>query len=243
MNKLYSVLLLLLLSSFSYSQTADTIWYNNKWVKTNIKAEHYYFSVVNFDSNKNLYHVQDYYPDGKIQMSGEYSSLDPKVKNGAFTWYQANGLKKLYTFYQYDSTCITETYDASGKRIETIYRREYISTLSNSQKDSLGLPIQIDEPAEFPGGDEKLQEFISQNTHYPKNAVKNNVEGTIYVVFKISKSGKVKDVSTHGNKDPLLIEEAKRMVLSMPRWKPGKDKGKIVEDTKALPIVFHLRDN
>lgn len=240
MNKLYSLLILLLLSSFSYSQTADTIWYNSKWVKTNLKADRYYYSVVNFDRDKNLYYVTDYYPDGSKQMEGVYSSLEPKVKNGEFTWYQANGIKKLYTLFRNDTIFITETFDESGKSIDRILKKEYIETLSKEEKEKLGLKVEIEEPAEFPRGEEKLLEFISSNIRYPEEAIENKIEGTVYVLFNISKSGKVKDVTTPKNDYPILEKEAERVILSMPRWKPGKDKGKIVEDSKALPITFKL---
>lgn len=41
--------------------------------------------------------------------------------------------------------------------------------------------------------------------------------------------------------DPLLDEEAVRVIKSMPKWEPGRQKGKIVDVRFTLPIVFRLQ--
>jgi TonB family protein len=96
----------------------------------------------------------------------------------------------------------------------------------------------------FPGGEEALMAYLNKTIQYPKEAFENGDEGTIFVNFVVSQDGRVRDVMvvnepTETN-DTHLMDEAIRVVKSMPKWNPGKQQGKAVEVAFEVPITFRL---
>lgn len=87
----------------------------------------------------------------------------------------------------------------------------------------------------------QMQEHIINNFVYPKEALKNRVEGNLEVSFVIDKNGKVNDVKVIGeNNNIVLIEEAKRIVLLLPKFTPGKQKDINVNVLYKFPMNFTL---
>ena len=100
----------------------------------------------------------------------------------------------------------------------------------------------VEEQAEFPGGQAALKEYIATNLVYPERAKKQGIEGKSYVQFVVSSQGKISNVNIVRNM-PDCAEcdaEAKRLIKSMPDWKPGKVGGKPVHSLYNLPISFKL---
>lgn len=95
---------------------------------------------------------------------------------------------------------------------------------------------------EFPGGDEALVSYLSENIEYPKKAQKKNIEGTVYIQFVVESDGSVTNIEVLRSPDPLLSEEAVRVVSEMPNWKPGTQRGKNVNVMFNLPVRFTLTD-
>lgn len=100
---------------------------------------------------------------------------------------------------------------------------------------------QVEQMPEFPGGLAELQKFLATNIKYPEAAAKNKTQGKVFVGFVISKDGSVKRVKVVQGVDPLLDAESVRVVNSMPKWTPGKEKGILVSVAFTLPINFALR--
>ncbi len=98
----------------------------------------------------------------------------------------------------------------------------------------------VEQMPEFPGGLAALKEFVRSNLQYPKDAVKNSIEGKVYVNFTVLKTGAVSDVKVAKGVDPLLDKEAARIVAWMPNWTPGKQHGEAVEVSYTIPIDFQL---
>ncbi len=98
----------------------------------------------------------------------------------------------------------------------------------------------IEEKPEFPGGEAAMFQWISKNIKYPEIAKENGIQGKVFVQFVIGKDGKVTDVQVVRGVDPSLDKEAVRVILSMPAWKPGKQRGKPVRVSFQLPINFKL---
>ncbi|HPH81316.1 MAG TPA: energy transducer TonB [Flavobacteriales bacterium] len=94
---------------------------------------------------------------------------------------------------------------------------------------------------EFPGGEEKLFEYLGKNIKYPAMARENGITGTVYVTFVVEGSGEISDVKKLRGIGGGCDEEAIRVVRSMPSWKPGKQNGKTVRVQYNLPIKFTLR--
>lgn len=98
-----------------------------------------------------------------------------------------------------------------------------------------------DQDPSFPGGDAACMEWLRDNIKYPKEAIEKGIKGIVPVVFVVTKEGKITNVEVVRSPDPLLTEEALRVVRSMPDWIPGKRNGQNVDLQFALPVMFRLQ--
>ena len=73
--------------------------------------------------------------------------------------------------------------------------------------------------------------------------MENGVQGKVYIQFVIEKDGSITDVKVIRGVDASLDKEAVRVVKSMPKWKPGKQRNKPVRVSYTLPINFQLSNN
>ena len=97
--------------------------------------------------------------------------------------------------------------------------------------------------AEFPGGMGALVQFLQAETRYPKEAMDQNIQGTVLVEFIIDKEGNVTNVNVLKSAHPLLDAEAVRVCRAMPQWTPAQDgEGKYVKSTYQLPFTFEFYD-
>ena len=92
----------------------------------------------------------------------------------------------------------------------------------------------------FPGGDLGLMKYIQKHVKYPAIAKEYNITGKVYVSFIVDKSGKVTNVKIVRGVDKNLDAEAMRVVKSLPKYKPGKQRGKAVRVMFTIPINFTL---
>lgn len=99
----------------------------------------------------------------------------------------------------------------------------------------------VEEMPTFPGGDEKLFEYIQKNIKYPAIARENGISGRVYLTFVVDKEGRIKDVRLLRGIGGGCDEEAMRVVRSMPDWKPGRQNGRSVQVQYNLPVNFTLR--
>ncbi len=96
----------------------------------------------------------------------------------------------------------------------------------------------VEDVPTFPLGD--VSKWIAKNVKYPQIAAENGVQGKVFMNFVIEKDGSITDVKVLRGVDPALDKEAIRVIKSMPKWKPGKQRGKPVRVSFNLPIVFQL---
>jgi len=99
----------------------------------------------------------------------------------------------------------------------------------------------VEEMPLFPGGELGLKKWIAQNVKYPAIARENDIQGKVFVRFVVTSGGKVDKVQIIRGVDPLLDAEAIRVVNSLPRWKPGMQRGKPVSVWYTVPINFKLQ--
>lgn len=85
-----------------------------------------------------------------------------------------------------------------------------------------------------------LQKWVYTYMKYPDEAVRNGIQGKVQVDFIIDEEGKVRDVKVLKGADPLLDEEAVRIVSGSPKWKPGKVRGQKVRSEMTIYIEFRL---
>ena len=98
----------------------------------------------------------------------------------------------------------------------------------------------VENMPEFPGGDLGLMKYIQKNVKYPAIAKEYDITGKVYVSFIVDKSGKVTNVKVVRGVDKNLDAEAVRVVKSLPKYKPGKQRGKSVRVMFTIPINFTL---
>ena len=95
---------------------------------------------------------------------------------------------------------------------------------------------------EFPGGSKALFKYLSENVKYPVIAQENGIQGRVICQFTINKDGSIVDVEVvRSGGDPSLDKEAVRVIKSMPKWNPGKQRGKPVRVKYTVPVNFKLQ--
>jgi periplasmic protein TonB len=99
----------------------------------------------------------------------------------------------------------------------------------------------VEDMPEFPGGELALRQWISNNVKYPVIAAENGVQGRVYVTFVVDRDGSITNARIARGVDPSLDQEALRVVNNLPKWKPGKQRGKPVRVSYTVPINFQLQ--
>ena len=95
---------------------------------------------------------------------------------------------------------------------------------------------------EFPGGQQALFKYLSENVKYPVIAQENGIQGRVICQFVVNKDGSIVDVEVvRSGGDPSLDKEAIRVIKSMPKWKPGQQRGKAVRVKYTVPVNFKLQ--
>ncbi len=100
----------------------------------------------------------------------------------------------------------------------------------------------VEEKPSFHGGDaNEFSKWVNANLIYPKEAKDRSIQGRVTLNFTVTRTGKVKDVKVLRGVDPLLDNEALRVVSASPDWTPGNQKGRMVDVTYTFPVIFELR--
>ncbi len=102
--------------------------------------------------------------------------------------------------------------------------------------------VVVEDMPEFPGGQDKLPKYLAENIKYPVIAQENGIQGRVICQFVVNKDGSIVDVEVvRSGGDQSLDREAVRVIKSMPKWKPGKQRGKPVRVKYTLPVNFRLQ--
>jgi len=109
------------------------------------------------------------------------------------------------------------------------------------QPDKNGVYQIVEEMPMFPGGEQAMLDYVSKNVVYPEEAINKGIAGRVFVSFIVEKDGSVNEVEVMRGIGGGCDEEAVRVVKSMPKWKPGKMKGKPVRVSYMMPIIFKLQ--
>ena len=102
--------------------------------------------------------------------------------------------------------------------------------------------VVVESMPEFPGGAQAMMRYIAENIKYPVIAQENGIQGRVICQFVVEKDGKVSDIQVvRSSGESSLDKEAQRVIGSMPKWKPGKQRGKPVRVKYTLPVNFRLQ--
>ncbi len=100
----------------------------------------------------------------------------------------------------------------------------------------------VEEMPDFPdGGLQGLLKFLAKNIRYPVIAQENGIQGRVVCAFVVNKDGSIVDIEVLRGVDPSLDKEAVRVLGTMPKWKPGKQRGKPVRVKYTVPVMFRLQ--
>jgi len=98
----------------------------------------------------------------------------------------------------------------------------------------------IEQPAEFPGGNEAFPTWLSQNVKYPAVAQEQGIQGSVKFNFTVGKSGYLEDIEVMRSPDPSLTEEVVRLLNMSPRWRPAMQAGRFIRQRYSSSINFSL---
>ncbi len=90
---------------------------------------------------------------------------------------------------------------------------------------------------------EQMNKHIKKYFSYPSRAQEDNITGRVTILFVIDKTGTVTNLKIKGtgkNGSQLLEDEAERIIRKLPKFTPGKQRGKAVGVSYAQPINFKL---
>lgn len=99
----------------------------------------------------------------------------------------------------------------------------------------------VEQEASFPGGIQKLNEYLAQSIKYPQQAKETGTKGRVMLTFVVERDGSITNIKILRDIGSGCGEEAKRVVEKMPKWQPAKQRGKAVRQQFVLPVSFNLQ--
>ena len=147
-----------------------------------------------------------------------------------------------------ENLLISEQKDKQNKELEILKLKNAIDDGVILENEEIIIDVEEEEgiiefpdvEAEFIGGAQALMKYISSNIQYPPTSIEMNEQGKVYLSYVVEPDGSISNVVVERGVSPDLDKEAKRVVRSMPNWKPGESKGKKSRTRCRLPINFQL---
>ena len=139
------------------------------------------------------------------------------------------------------NSCMSNSKEpANADEETTAIDLETIDPIVETPKDDSEVFVVVEEQPLFPGGNAAMMKFLGDNIKYPVEAQEKGLEGRVILNFVVEKDGALTDIQIVRGVDPLLDNEAARVIKSMPNWEPGKQRGEVVRVRFTLPTVFRL---
>ena len=113
-------------------------------------------------------------------------------------------------------------------------------TSDNSSVPTEDIFVVVEQQPEYPDGVEAMMKFLGDSVRYPIEAQEKGIQGRVIVNFVVNKDGSITDVNVVRGVDPSIDAEAVRVIESMPKWKPGVQRGQPVNVRYTLPVSFKL---
>lgn len=116
----------------------------------------------------------------------------------------------------------------------------YVETTEEKEVVETEIFTVVEENPMYPGGDEARMKFLQDNIKYPQMARESGIQGPVYVTFVVEANGSITNIKILRGIGGGCDEEAIRVVNIMPKWVPGKQRGKNVRVQFNMPIKFVL---
>ncbi len=204
-----------------------------------------FYKLVEFLGNDSLKSkVQIHYLSGALYSITEYSNYPKFIKNGLATRFHNTGKIKSEIEYQnnnYHGKLKTYYDNGQLKRDENYLDGKLIDSrcYTLNGKDTTNYPYEV--AARYPGGENALMKYISTNIKYPNKARKKGIEGVVYIKFIVNNLGEIEKCKIIKSVDPLLDNEAIRVISEMGKWIPAEMDGEKNSMSFTLPIKFKLQ--
>ena len=142
-----------------------------------------------------------------------------------------------------DDADVEETVIASSEETGKAVEVKYVPvTVVEEEPEEQTIFEVVEQMPEFPnGGMAGLMQYLSKNIKYPTIAQENGTQGRVTVQFVVNKDGSIVDAKVLRGVDPYLDKEAVRVIMGMPKWKPGMQRGKPVRVKYTVPVMFRLQ--
>lgn len=221
----------------------DKIFYDFNGIKVKTFKSAYYYEIEtpdSIDTNKMI--VDGFYCSGQKKSLKSYNASSGKLHGAKMEWYKNGQVHKsmMYVDSKLNGTLLTFWENGQLKRNDLFEDGTFIDGkvwnydgVPTRHYDFMILP-------QFPGGVNKLMQYLVQNVRYPKQSQQNPAEGRVLVQFVVEKDGKISNVKVVKHMDTELDAEAKRVVKKMPKWTPGLEDGEKTRVMYVLPINFKL---
>ena len=142
-----------------------------------------------------------------------------------------------------DDADVEETTIASSEETGQAVEIKYVPVaVEEEEPEEQTIFEVVEQMPEFPdGGMAGLMQYLSKNIKYPTIAQENGTQGRVTVLFVVNKDGSIVDAIVLRGVDPYLDKEALRVIGTMPKWKPGMQRGKPVRVKYTVPVMFRLQ--
>lgn len=117
---------------------------------------------------------------------------------------------------------------------------EDIPVVEEEKEDEDEIFVAVEDNPEFPGGQKALYQWLQNNLKYPQREKEVGIQGRVIVQFVVNKDGSITQVNAVKGPSEGLKKEAERVIKQMPKWKPGKQRGKPVRVKYTIPVFFRL---
>jgi antitoxin component YwqK of YwqJK toxin-antitoxin module len=235
-----------------YSQRTKAYYIDSNGKET-FKSDAIYKRTVT-KSNEKL-HVEDYYLNDSLAMTGFYQDKSLKTKTDTFKSYYINGKLshiKIYKNGLKDGE--SNEYDITGKKIS---KKNFTVDVPSGEwiwysKDSGSSQIvvnagyesvySIENPPGYQGGVAAYNSHI-KSYRYPYQSSSDGYYGQTITTFKISENGELTDIDVILHCTEEMDVFVKKVIQDMPNWIPARKKGNPVSTFYVLPLKFIIDNN
>lgn len=229
-NKFYIVLIMMIFPFIVEGQTLI----KQKYFKNS--GEDKIVQLKIFKNINDTYKIFRYYKDGQILMEAISTNANLKKITGKVKFYKKSGV--LASSGEYTNSVISgewTIYDTNGE-IDRKINYDFSKLKNNKLNESTDSIIA--DSSKY--NEDSFQNYIMDEMFYPPLAALNKKEGKVIIGFAINTSGNVVDVEVKKKSFPDLDKEAMRVILNMPQWTPGYQRGKPVKVQFVIPLNFKL---
>ena len=187
--------------------------------------------------------------------TNNFANCSTKKRIVMMNRHSTNPWARLRVLLMLPAVALSVTVASASNQDIKVAEKQNVTTVIIEEKNgkvdssSINLPaapddvfMVVEETPEFPGGTVALLEYLRTNIKYPQDCRENHIQGRVLVTFIVETDGSITNANVVRGVDPSLDAEALRVILGMPYWKPGKQRGNAVRVQYTVPINFRLSD-